>query len=427
MISYNTSIVLIGAGLLGACSGLVGSFAVLRKRALTGDALAHAALPGLCVAFLVVGERSLPAMLFGALVSGVLGVILVSALQRWTRIKEDAALGIVLSVFFGAGIVLSRIIQNQTTAGSKAGLDSYIFGKTAGMIAQDVYLIAGISAGCLAAVVILYKEYKLVSFDPSFARVQGWPAFILDLSLMTLVATTVVIGLPAVGVVLMAALLIIPAVAARFWTDRLERMLALSSLFGAVVGVVGAAISAQAANAPAGPIIVLTGATIFLFSALFARRRGLIARFFAQRRFRRDLAERELLATLYDLCEGDLPARRVILLDEIAAVRSWPRAEIVARLRIAQRDGYIERRDAASMRFTDSGQQRAAEVAKGRRLWERFLLEYADQAGIFADLSHESPESVLSPAIVDELISDLRRDGRWPRGLNDSVRSGASS
>src|SRR5262249_39926493 len=189
-------------------------FAVLRRRALTGDALAHAALPGLCLAFLVVGERNLPAMLLGALVTGVLGVSIITALKQRTRIKEDAAIGIVLSVFFGAGVVLSRLIQNLSATGSKAGLESYILGKTAGMIAQDVYLIGGVALASLALMLLLYKEFRLVAFDPEFARIEGWPTYRLDLLLMVLIAVTVVIGLPAVGVVMMTALLILPAAAA---------------------------------------------------------------------------------------------------------------------------------------------------------------------------------------------------------------------
>ncbi len=161
-IQYNTLIVLVGTGLLGASAGLVGSFAVLRRQALMGDALAHAALPGICLAFLWRRSAICPCCLAGALATGLVGVATVAALRRWTRIKEDAAIGIVLSVFFGAGLALSRVIQNTTTTGSKAGLDSYILGKTAGMIAQDVTWIAGVSLASLLVVLLFYKEFKLV-------------------------------------------------------------------------------------------------------------------------------------------------------------------------------------------------------------------------------------------------------------------------
>lgn len=276
--TYNTMLVLLGTSLLGAVSGLIGSLAVLRRQSLAGDAFAHAALPGLCVAFMVVGERNLAALLLGAFISGILGLVVVSLLRRYTRIKQDAALGIVLSTFFGLGVVLSRIIQNQTIKGSKAGLDSYILGKTAGIITSDVYLIGSAALLCLIVIVFLFKELELLTFDADFARSQGWPVAGLDLILIFLLGLVVVIGLPAVGVVMMAALLILPGVTARFWTDRLAVMLPVSVGFGVITGAVGTWLSANYANLPAGPIIVLVGAALFLFSSVFAPRRGLIAR-----------------------------------------------------------------------------------------------------------------------------------------------------
>jgi len=291
MIAYNTLVVLAGVGLLGAAAGLVGTFATLRRRALVGDALAHAALPGLCVAFLLIGERWLPGLLLGALVSGLVGVGVIAFLRRFTRIKEDAAIGIVLSVFFGLGIVLVTWIQKTSTTGSKAGLDSYILGKTAGIVLADVQLIGLVAAAILALVLLFYKEAKLLVFDPDFARVQGWPVGWLDFLLMGLLAVVVVIGLPAVGVVLMAALLILPGSTARFWSDRFGVILTLATLFGAATGLVGASLSAATDTLPAGPIIVLVGTALFVASALFAPRRGVVARWLDDRRFRRELRE----------------------------------------------------------------------------------------------------------------------------------------
>ncbi|HEU5431499.1 MAG TPA: iron chelate uptake ABC transporter family permease subunit, partial [Thermomicrobiales bacterium] len=245
MIAYNTAVVLAGASLLGASTGLVGGFAVLRRRALLGDALAHAALPGVCLAFLALDRRSLPAMLAGAFLTGIVGVSLLVGMRRAARIKEDAAIGIVLSVFFGAGLALSRYIQNRAGGGSRAGLDSYVFGSAATMRLAELGLIAAVAAVSLAIVLVLYKEFKLVAFDMSFARVQGWPAGRLDLLLMGLIAVTVVIGLPAVGAVLVAAMLILPAASARFWTDRLGKLLVISATLGAATAAAGTLVSAR--------------------------------------------------------------------------------------------------------------------------------------------------------------------------------------
>jgi manganese/zinc/iron transport system permease protein len=256
---------------------------VLRRRALVGDALAHATLPGLCLAFLLVG-RDLVWLHAGAFASGLLGVGVLALLARYSRIKEDAAVGVVLSVFFGAGIVLSRFIQNNTAEGSKAGLDSFILGKTAGILLEDVVLLAALASGCLLVLALLYKEFKLVTFDRGFAAAQGWPTAALDFLSLALVAVVVVAGLSTVGVVLVVALLIVPGVSARFWTDRLGVMLLLSCAIGVTSGVIGAALSARFDRLPAGPVIVLVGAAMFIVSALAAPRRGLIARWLEGRR-----------------------------------------------------------------------------------------------------------------------------------------------
>jgi manganese/zinc/iron transport system permease protein len=422
-LTYNTLIVLLGTGLLGANAGLVGSFAVLRRRSLTGDALAHAALPGLALAFLVVGQRNLPAMLAGALVSGLLGVAVISGLRSRTRVKEDAAIGIVLSVFFGAGVVLSRIVQNTPGVGSKAGLDSYILGKTAGIIRQDVFIIGGVSLVSLLVILLAYKEFKLTVFDPDFARVQGWPVLRLDLLLMGLIALAVVFGLPMVGVVLMAALLILPGAAARFWTDRLGPLLVLATAFGLVIGLIGTALSARYAGMPAGPIIVLVGAAVFLLSVLVAPKRGVLGRAVAAWRFRRSLDDRAILRRLYDLVEPGLPTVRPINtaeeLDRNGTNRRR-RGAILARL-VRQGALRVEPDSGGSvMTLTEGGLQRARAVARDQRLWEQFLLHAPELAGTMADLSQETVE-VLPPDLIAELEQGLRDTGRLPesgpRGL----------
>ena len=411
MLTYNTLIVLLGTGLLGANAGLVGSFAVLRRRALTGDALAHAALPGLCAAFLVVGQRSLPALLGGALISGVLGVAVISGLRRATRVKEDAAIGIVLSVFFGLGIVLSRIVQNTEGVGSKAGLDSYILGKTAGIIAQDVYLIGGVSLLSLLVIVFFYKEFKLTIFDPDFARVQGWPVLRLDLVLMGLIALAVVFGLPMVGVVLMAALLILPGAAARFWTDRLGPLLVLATGFGLIIGLIGTALSARYAGMPAGPIIVLVGTGVFLLSVLVAPKRGALGRVLGTARFRRELAERELLRLAFERTGGGSePFDR----EAIRPLKSWTARRFEGLLEGAVRDGLFESLGAGRYELTPLGRREGGALLRGRRLWEQFLHAYPDQATGLADLSKASVEEILPPNIVAELEAKLRGGGRLP-------------
>jgi manganese/zinc/iron transport system permease protein len=295
----NTRTVLLGTALLGVAAGVVGVFAVLRRRALMGDAVAHAALPGVCVAYLVMGDRQLAGLLLGALVVGALSVVFITLIRSRTRIKEDAAIALVIGGFFGLGIVLSRIIQNLPsswqavfarddaagTAG-RSGLDGFIFGKAASMVVADAWLISGVAAAVVLAVVLCYKELKVLCFDEGFAAGQGWPVTRLDLGVMFLVCVCTVVGLPAVGVVLMVSLLVIPAAAARLWSHRLDVVVCLAGLFGAMSGLVGSALSATlpappgalSRGWPTGPLITLTAAGIFAVSFAVRMARNLLDR-----------------------------------------------------------------------------------------------------------------------------------------------------
>lgn len=417
--AYNTLVVLAGASLLGMAGGLVGSFAVLRRRSLLGDALAHAALPGLCLAFLFVGRRSLPAMQVGALATGLLGIMIVALLRRATRIKEDAAIGIVLSVSFGAGVVLLRYIQNQTTAGSKAGLDAYLFGKTAGMIAADVAFIAAVAALCAAAVGILFKEFKLVAFDAAFAHVQGWPTFWLDLLLLGLIAVSVVISLPAVGVVLTAALLILPGAAARFWTSRLDRLLLVAMLFGLVTGAVGTLISAQVAGLPAGPLIVLVGATLFIISALMGPRRGAIARLVALAQQRRRLARQRLLIDLYETS-----TRETSLLQTAAHLPAAPQPALSERdRRAAQQAGYLD----AAGAWTDTGAREALSVVRAQRICRQALRDEPELTAARFDLDYQVAAAELPADLKAAVEAKLRAAGDWPTDPRNTDAPSATS
>jgi len=274
MFLTQTTLVLWGTVLLGITAGLVGTFAYLRRRALAGDVIAHAALPGLCLAFLITQSRSMGVLLTGALLTGIAGAFLMSLLRRISRLREDAILGTVLSIAYGLGIALTRTIQNHHRNERGADLESFIIGRAATMLAGDVLQIAATSVACSIVIVLMYKELKLLSFDESFCRVQGWPATRLDLLLMLLTAVTVITGLPAVGVVLTAALLVIPAAAARFWTDRLSWMMAIAAGIGGASGAIGTLLSARLDQMPTGPLVVLTASTLFVVSWMFAPKRG---------------------------------------------------------------------------------------------------------------------------------------------------------
>ncbi|HET9226352.1 MAG TPA: iron chelate uptake ABC transporter family permease subunit, partial [Thermoanaerobaculia bacterium] len=222
-LSFTARNVLIGATLLGALAGTLGSFALLRRQSLLGDALAHAALPGVCIAYLITGTKSPLPLFAGALAAGLLGSLLILTTVRWSRIKEDSAIGIVLSVFFGFGIVLLTLIQ-KLPAGNQSGLDKYLFGQAATLVEDDLKVMAVLGAVVIAFVLAFYKEFKLLSFDPGFGSSLGLPMRRMEVLLTLLLVVVVVVGLQTVGVVLIVATLITPAAAARQWTDRLGTM-----------------------------------------------------------------------------------------------------------------------------------------------------------------------------------------------------------
>jgi manganese/zinc/iron transport system permease protein len=266
--------VALGSALLGIVSGALGTFAVLRRQGLLGDALAHAALPGICLAFMLTGQKTPILLMLGAAVSGWLGTLALMYIIRHTALDEDAALGIVLSVFFGFGIVLLTFVQRSGNA-NQAGLDKYLFGQAATLVAENVRTMSILGALAIAVVVILYKEFKLITFDPSFAASIGFGASWVSILLTFLIVIAIVIGLQTVGVVLMAAMLIGPAAAARQWTNHLDRMIMLSSAFGALSGVGGALISVSQSGLPTGPMIILVMTVLVVVSLAFGSARGL--------------------------------------------------------------------------------------------------------------------------------------------------------
>ncbi|MDF2670978.1 MAG: manganese transporter [Paenibacillus sp.] len=284
----NAQWILMASLLLGLSSGVLGSFAYLRKQSLMGDALAHAALPGICIAFMLTGSKNIFFFLIGAAVAGLIATFGIGYITRNSRIKQDSALGLVLSVFFGIGIVLLTQIQHGGS-GNQSGLDKFLFGQAAGMVRSDVITMVVISGLLVGLCALFFKEFKLLSFDPGFARGMGFPVAMLDQLLMFLIVVSVVVGIQAVGVVLMAAMLITPAVSARYWTEKLGVMVVLAGIFGALSGVMGTFLSSLDNHLPTGPLTVLSATAWFLISVLFAPRRGVVAKLLLRLSVKRDV------------------------------------------------------------------------------------------------------------------------------------------
>ena len=285
---YTLTIVATGAALLGTVSGALGTYAVLRRQSLLGDAISHAALPGIAIAFLLTGSKTPLILVLGAAIAGWLGTLIILSIVRLTRIKYDSALALVLSTFFGFGLVLLTLIQRSGNA-NQAGLDDFIFGQAATILKRDVLTIGILGGVALIITVIFWKELKLLIFDEGFAASIGLPTRSLDILLTSLLVMAIVLGLQAVGAVLMSAMLVAPAVAARQWTDRLNLMVILAACFGAFAGVSGTIISSSATGIPTGPTIILCATVMVGFSITFAPNRGLLWNSIKQRRNRRGL------------------------------------------------------------------------------------------------------------------------------------------
>jgi manganese/zinc/iron transport system permease protein len=419
-----TTTIMVGTALLGATAGVIGTFAVLRRRALVGDMLSHAALPGVCIAFMLTQTRDLVTLSVGALATGLISIALVTIIRRWTITKEDAAIGIVLSTFFGVGVVLLSIIQRHPQ-GNQAGLGSYLFGETAGITSRDIRLIAGVAVFCLIVVTLLYKEFELLSFDPDFASSQGWPTLALDLLMMGTLGVVTIVGLPICGVILMAALIILPGAAARFWTDRLGRLLVIAALFGATSGVVGTFVASPLPETwlgitwldrsllPPGPLIVLSAAALFVISLLFAPKRGLIAENVAEIRLRIRIVREHLLRALYEISEPQLPQRPYVEQSQLVAQRSW--SEWLVRWWLAgfRAQGLVEQ-DGNAVRLTPAGLSAAADVTRTHRLWEMFLVDSAGIARDHVDRDADDVEHMLPAPLVRELENRLAASGRMP-------------
>jgi manganese/zinc/iron transport system permease protein len=318
---YTLRTVALGSATLGLVSGVLGAFAVLRRQSLLGDAISHAALPGIVLAFLLTGSKAPLVLVLGAAIAGWLGTLAVLVAVRHTRIKQDAALGMVLSVFFGFGILLLTFAQKLPQA-SQAGLDKFLFGQAATLVQRDVVTMALLGGVALFVVALLWKEFKLLSFDPAFASSLGFPTGLLDIALTSLIVIAIVVGLQTVGVVLMSAMIVAPAAAARQWTEQLNVMVILSGAFGALVGVLGAVTSSVVPRLPTGPTIVLLVSIIVLLSLLFAPDRGILARLRRQSRQKSQFAAEALAVHLLNH-EGDPDEEQESALDHLRAHMRW--------------------------------------------------------------------------------------------------------
>ncbi|MFT4756906.1 MAG: manganese/zinc/iron transport system permease protein [Vicingaceae bacterium] len=408
----NVLFVVLGTMILGASAAIVGCFSFLRKRALVGDAIAHSILPGVCLAFMVSGSKNPLYLIIGAFITGWLSLLLIDAITRTTKLKSDTAIGIILSVFFGVGILLLTSIQHSGNA-SQAGLDKFLFGKAASLTKDDVYIFGTIALILIAVVILFYKEFKLISFNPDYAKVIGLPVQFLEFMLATITVLAVAVGIQAVGVVLMAALLITPASGARFWTDKLSVMILIATAFGAISGFLGSYISYIAPSMPTGPWIVMCLSILTIGSIWFAPRTGMLAKFRVQKENQRKILIENVLKLFYHLGEKDGTFKKQRSTSVLLASRDLRIKELNRGLHLLKKEHWL-RKKGDNWLITQSGLNEAKRIIKLHRLWEMYLNQRLKLEPDHVHNDAEAIEHIITPELEKQLEKELNYPTKDP-------------
>ena len=408
----NIRYVTFGSILLCSSAAVVGSFIFLKKKALVGDAVAHSVLPGVCLGFILAGTKNPVLLISGAFVTGWLSLVIIDYISAKSKIKEDAAIGLILSVFFGMGILLLTHIQHSGNA-AQSGLDHFLFGKAAAMVSNDLNVFSGIAFMLIIAVVLFFKEFTLISFDIDFAKTIGFPVRRLELVLTTLTVLAIVAGIQAIGVVLMAAILITPAAAARFWTDNLKKMVFLAAAFGGFSGFAGAFISYAAPAMPTGPWIVMVISVVAFFSFFFAPEKGIFMKFVSRRKMKNQIQEENILKLLFQLGQKDGDYFRQRTIAEILEKRPFKHNQLTAGLKRLRKQGYLENGEGL-WKFTGAGQRKGARMVKLHRLWEVYLTRYLRIASDHVHEDAETIEHIITPELEARLEKLLEYPAKDP-------------
>ena len=393
-----------GTTLLAASSSVVGAFSYLKGQSLVGDAIAHALLPGVVLAFILGGIRNSSFLILGALISGLLAHYGIGYLENKTKLKSDTAVSLVLSTFFGFGIMLMSYIQ-RTGQGQQAGLERFLLGKAAAITMQDIYIFSALALVLIIGVGLFYKGFQLMTFNEDFAHAIGLPMPLIRFTFTVLTVLAITIGIQTVGVVLMAALLITPSAAARVWTNSLPAMLALAASFAGVAAVMGTYISSVLPKMPTGPWVVLVLAFFGFSSLLFAPKRGWFSKQRRAKANQRKTIRENVLKLLFQQEEQrGLPT--VLSIEEIQGIRAMRLDRLTSTLKeLKNRLLIIDH--GGSYGLTELGRGEGRRVVRLHRLWELYLTE---RLGMAADHIHpqaETMEHVITPEIEELLVKEL--------------------
>lgn len=397
--------------LIGATLGLIGSFVLLRRMALIGDALSHAVLPGVVIAFMFInawvgaleGAAGIWGLFIGALLAGLLTSAGINLVARHSRIKEDAAIGIVFTAMFALGVILISSLPQ----GTHFDLKCFLFGEVLAIQREDLITTLIVAPSILLIVVLFYRPLKLISFDPQMAAATGLPVQFLHYLLMGCICATVVAALRSVGVIMSVAMLITPAAVAYQLTNRFSVMLVISAVVGGI-SALGGFLLAFAMNLPPGPAMVAVVTVIFLGTMLLAPEYGAVAKALRRRKVRAHILEEDVLKSLGRLGErASIEAMRSQVGIPVTA------AQTEAALRQLVTRGLVLQ-EAGAFALTEAGRHRAEGMIRSHRLWETYLAENLPVSG---DQVHEAAERLEhAHDLAEELASELGNPAVDPHG-----------
>ncbi len=417
--------VLLGTILMGLSCGVMGGLVVTRRLSLFGDTLSHAVLPGVAVGFLWSQSKDSWAILVGATVAGFLGVALISLLRKTSRIRQDSALGLVLSGFYALGICMLTRIQKMEF-GNQSGIDKYLFGQVVGLSSSDLWTMAFSCLLILTLTILLYKELLVAGFDSEYARSIGLPVDFLQYLLWLLLAFAVITSLQVVGVVLVSALLVIPAATASLITDKMRAILIWSGMLGCMAGATGAFLSFLGNQLPTGPIIVLVSAVFFLWALFFHPQNGLLFKWFAARNRNQRIALENTLKAVYQELESINFQEETTSVSQLAKRRriGMPQAHRETDALVARQYATVhpvEDKLAAPPRptlisLTPKGWGTACRIVRNHRLWELYLTNEARYAPDHVHDDAEKIEHVLGEETVRRIERILSNPKKDPHG-----------
>lgn len=402
----NIRYVVLGTLLLTASAAIIGSFTLLKKKVLVGDAVAHAVLPGICLAFIVTGSKHPMPLTLGAFATGWLALVLIDQITHHSKIKEDTAIALVLSTTFGFGILLLTIIQQAGNA-AQVGLSNFLFGKAAALIHDDVQTLTLLSLVLIVTILLFFKELTLLAFDTVFAQSCGLPVKQLELLLTSLTVCAIVVGIRAVGILLMSAMLITPAAAARFWTNHFPTMVVIAAILGMLSGLIGSFISYIAPAMPTGPWIILIVSFFAYGSFLFAPGKGLLAKRLQQYRYKQKVLHENILKLFYEIGEEDGQVYQHRTIHTLSQHRSIPTDKLQQGLKQLQKQNMLQHKN-NQWCLTITGKNKGETISRLHQLWEMYLTQHLK---IKPDHVHEDAESIehiITPALAEELSSLLK-------------------